>query len=117
MPEETPTPPAANVRTVFAGLMLGMFLAAMNQTIITPAMPRIVAELGGMRHYSWIAVSALLASTVIVPIVGKLSDLLWPQGVPRRRDPGLPRPGSESASGPWSRTKGRDPPRSLLPAI
>jgi MFS family permease len=61
--------------TVFAGLMLGMFLGAINQTIIVPAMPRIIAELGGMEHYSWIVVSALLASTVIVPIVGKLSDL------------------------------------------
>lgn len=68
-------PRPENVRTVFAGLMLGMFLAAVNQTIVAPAMPRIVASLGGMEHYSWIAVSALLASTVIVPIVGKLSDL------------------------------------------
>lgn len=55
--------------------MLGMFLGAVSQTIIAPAMPLIVAELGGMEHYSWIAVSAMLASTVIVPIVGKLSDL------------------------------------------
>ncbi|HET7234703.1 MAG TPA: DHA2 family efflux MFS transporter permease subunit [Longimicrobium sp.] len=69
------TPPATNVKTVFVGLMLGMLLAAVSQTIIAPAMPRIVAELGGMAHYSWIAVSTLLASTVIVPIVGKLSDL------------------------------------------
>jgi len=68
-------PRPQNVTTVFAGLMLGMFLAAVNQTIVAPAMPRIVASLGGMEHYSWIAVSALLASTVIVPIVGKLSDL------------------------------------------
>jgi EmrB/QacA subfamily drug resistance transporter len=68
-------PAAGNIRTVFAGLMLGMFLAAINTTIVAPAMPRIVASLGGMEHYSWIAVSALLASTVIVPIVGKLSDL------------------------------------------
>jgi EmrB/QacA subfamily drug resistance transporter len=68
-------PRPQNVSTVFAGLMLGMFLAAVNQTIVAPAMPRIVASLGGMDHYSWIAVSALLASTVIVPIVGKLSDL------------------------------------------
>jgi EmrB/QacA subfamily drug resistance transporter len=64
-----------SLKAVFTGLMLGMFLAAVNQTIIAPAMPRIVAELGGMEHYSWIVVSALLASTVIVPIVGKLSDL------------------------------------------
>jgi EmrB/QacA subfamily drug resistance transporter len=68
-------PRPQNVKMVFAGLMLGMFLAAVNQTIVAPAMPRIVASLGGMEHYSWIAVSALLASTVIVPIVGKLSDL------------------------------------------
>ncbi len=70
-PEEAPR----NVATVFAGLMLGMLLAALSQTIISPAMPRIVAELGGMEHYSWIAVSTLLASTVTVPIIGKLSDL------------------------------------------
>lgn len=55
--------------------MLGMLLAALSQTIVSPAMPRIVAELGGMEHYSWIAVSSLLASTVVVPVVGKLSDL------------------------------------------
>jgi hypothetical protein len=49
-------PRPQNVSTVFAGLMLGMFLAAVNQTIVAPAMPRIVASLGGMEHYSWIAV-------------------------------------------------------------
>jgi EmrB/QacA subfamily drug resistance transporter len=73
--EESARTATTNLKTVFAGLMMGMFLAAVNQTIIAPAMPRIVAELGGMKHYSWIAVSALLASTVIVPVVGKLSDL------------------------------------------
>jgi hypothetical protein len=40
-----------NLAAVFASLVLGMFLAAVNQTIIAPAMPRIVAELGGMEHY------------------------------------------------------------------
>jgi len=60
---------------VFAALMLGMLLAALSQTIVAPAMPRIVAELGGIEHYSWVAVAALLSSAVIVPIVGKLSDL------------------------------------------
>src|SRR5690606_33588853 len=73
--ESGTTPDQTNIRRVFIGLMLGMFLAAVNQTIIAPAMPRIVSDLGGMDHYSWIAVSSLLASTVIVPIVGKLSDL------------------------------------------
>src|SRR5699024_12479579 len=42
-------------RLVFVGLMLGMFVASMSQTIVGPAMPRIVAELGGVEHYSWIA--------------------------------------------------------------
>jgi ribose/xylose/arabinose/galactoside ABC-type transport system permease subunit len=45
------TPTASpNLVTVFAGLMLGMFLGAVNRTIIAPAMPRIIAELGGMRQ-------------------------------------------------------------------
>ncbi len=68
-------PEAHHIPTIFAGLMLGMLIAALSQTIVAPALPRIVAELGGLEHYSWIAVSALLASAVTVPIVGKLSDL------------------------------------------
>ena len=62
-------------KLVFAGLMLGMFVAAISQTIVGPAMPRIVAELGGMEHYSWIATAAMLVSAVAVPVVGKLSDM------------------------------------------
>ncbi|MGP9693952.1 MDR family MFS transporter [Brachybacterium sp. AOP25-B2-12] len=62
-------------RRVFIGLMLGMFVASLSQTIVGPAMPRIVAELGGMEHYSWIATAAMLVSAVSVPIVGKLSDI------------------------------------------
>lgn len=65
--------PAA--RAVFIGLMIGMFVAAISQTIVSPALPIIVAELGGMEHYSWLATSAMLASAVVVPVVGKLSDL------------------------------------------
>lgn len=62
-------------KLVFVGLMLGMFVASLSQTIVGPAMPRIVAELGGVEHYSWIATAAMLVSAVAVPIVGKLSDL------------------------------------------
>ena len=63
----------SNRKTViFIGLMLGMLVAAVSQTIVSPAMPVIVAELGGIEHYSWIATSALLASAVIVPI-----DMRW----------------------------------------
>ena len=62
-------------RLVFVGLMLGMFVASLSQTVVGPAMPRIVAELGGVEHYNWIATAAMLVSAVAVPVVGKLSDL------------------------------------------
>lgn len=70
-----PTTSREQVRMVFAGLMLGMLVAALNLTIVSPALPRIVAELGGMQHYSWVALSATLTSAVVVPTVGKLGDL------------------------------------------
>lgn len=60
---------------IFVGLMIGMFVASISQTIVGPAMPRIVAELGGVEHYSWLATAAMLVSAISVPIVGKLSDL------------------------------------------
>ena len=60
---------------IFVGLMLGMLVAAVSQTIVSPAMPVIVSEVGGIEHYSWIATSALLVSAVTVPVIGKLSDI------------------------------------------
>ncbi|WP_083190642.1 MDR family MFS transporter [Serinicoccus hydrothermalis] len=62
-------------KIVFASLMLGMFVASISQTIVGPALPQIVADLGGMAHYSWVATAAMLVSAVVVPVVGKLSDL------------------------------------------
>ncbi len=62
-------------RQIFIALMLGMLVASISQTIVGPALPRIVAELGGMDHYSWLATAAMLVSAIVVPIVGKLSDL------------------------------------------
>ncbi|WP_353057926.1 MDR family MFS transporter [Propionimicrobium sp. PCR01-08-3] len=70
--------PAA--RNVFIGLMLGMLVSSISQTIVGPAMPRIIAELGGMEHYSWVATAAMLASACVVPIVGKLSDMFGRRG-------------------------------------
>ena len=71
----------SNYKTViFAGLMLGMLVAAVSQTIVSPAMPVIVAELGGIDHYSWIATSTLLVSAVTIPMVGKLSDIYGRRG-------------------------------------
>ncbi|MCA1645489.1 MAG: MFS transporter, partial [Chloroflexi bacterium] len=57
------------------GLMLGLLLAALDQTIVGTAMPRIVAELQGFEHYAWVTTAYLLTSTAVVPISGKLSDM------------------------------------------
>ena len=62
--------------TVFAALMLGMFLAALDQTIVSTALPTIVGDLGGLNHLSWVVTSYLLASTVSTPLYGKLGDML-----------------------------------------
>jgi EmrB/QacA subfamily drug resistance transporter len=58
-----------------AGLMLALLLAALDQTIVGTAMPRVVSELHGFEHYAWVTTAYLLTSTTVVPIVGKLSDL------------------------------------------
>lgn len=60
---------------VIAGTMLGMLLAALDQTIVGTAMPRVIAELNGLEHYAWVFTGYMLASTVSVPIYGKLSDI------------------------------------------
>jgi EmrB/QacA subfamily drug resistance transporter len=60
---------------VTAGVMMGMFLAALEATVVGTAMPTVIAALGGLQHYSWVFSAYLLTSTVTVPIWGKLSDL------------------------------------------
>ena len=60
---------------VFSALMLGMFLAALDQTIVATALPTMVGELGGLEHLSWVITAYLLTSTTSVPLYGKLSDL------------------------------------------
>jgi EmrB/QacA subfamily drug resistance transporter len=61
--------------TVFGALMLGMFLAALDQTIVSTALPTIVGDLGGLDHLSWVVTAYLLAATVSTPIYGKLGDM------------------------------------------
>ena len=55
--------------------MAGMFVAALDQTIVSTALPTIVGDLGGLDHYSWVVTAYLLSSTAVMPLVGKLSDI------------------------------------------
>ena len=60
---------------VTVGIMLALFLAALDQTIVGTALPRIVAELNGLEFYSWVLTAYLVTSTIMTPISGKLGDL------------------------------------------
>jgi EmrB/QacA subfamily drug resistance transporter len=62
------------VLIIISALMLGMFLAALDQTIVATALPTIVADLHGASHLAWIVVAYLLAATVTTPLWGKLGD-------------------------------------------
>jgi EmrB/QacA subfamily drug resistance transporter len=64
------------IQIVFIGLMAGMLLAALDQTIVATALPTIVGDLGGLRQLSWVVTAYILTSTVSVPLWGKISDLL-----------------------------------------
>src|SRR5512135_2774695 len=60
---------------VTAGIMLSLFLASMESTVVSTAMPTIVGQLGGLDHFSWVFSAFMLTSTTTVPLYGKLSDL------------------------------------------
>lgn len=63
------------IRVVTVGIMLSLFLAAVESTVVATAMPTIVAELGGLAAFSWVFTAYMLTSTTTVPLYGKLSDL------------------------------------------
>ena len=67
--------PRKVVFTTFVGVLLAMFLSSLDQTIVGTAMPKVIAELGGFAHYTWVTTAYLIASTVVVPITGKLTDI------------------------------------------
>ena len=77
-----PTAPAAAIagghppiRLLFPALLLVMLLAALDQTIVSTALPTIVGELGGLDRLSWVVTAYLLTSTIVVPLYGKFGDL------------------------------------------
>ncbi len=71
MPQASP----AEIKTVLAGLMLALMLASLDQNIVGVALPRIVSDLGGLSHLSWVITSFMLTSTTTTPLYGKLSDM------------------------------------------
>lgn len=75
--EADPGPQMSKKRrwAVTAGVMTGMFIAALEATVVGTAMPTVIASLGGLNHYSWVFSAYLVTSTVTVPVWGKLSDL------------------------------------------
>ncbi|WP_327371222.1 MFS transporter [Streptomyces sp. NBC_01217] len=77
VPETSPR----HIRLVFLGLMLTLLLAALDQMIVATALPKIVGELHGLEKMSWAVTAYLLASTIGLPIYGKLGDLFGRKGV------------------------------------
>ena len=63
------------LKIITLGILLSLFLASMEGTVVATAMPTIVGQLGGLSIYSWVFAMYLLTSTTTVPIYGKLSDL------------------------------------------
>jgi EmrB/QacA subfamily drug resistance transporter len=63
------------ILAIYAGLMVTLFLAALDQTIVATALPKIVSDVGGFTQYSWVFTAYMLTSTVTVPLYGKLGDV------------------------------------------
>ena len=63
------------VAAVFAGLLLAMFVSTLSETVTATALPTIVGDLGGVDHMQWVTTAYILASTIMMPIYGKLGDL------------------------------------------
>ena len=67
--------PRRQVMITLAGVLVAIFLSSLDQTIVSTAMPQIIADLGGFAHYTWLATAYLVTSTVVLPITGKLTDM------------------------------------------
>jgi len=67
--------PKKQVFLTMAGVLLAMFLSSLDQTIVSSAMPRIIADLNGFAHYTWVTTAYIITSAVVIPITGKLTDM------------------------------------------
>lgn len=70
-----------HILLIFAGLMVTMLLASLDQTIFSTALPTIVGELNGVDHMLWVTTAYILASTIMLPVYGKLGDLIGRKGL------------------------------------
>lgn len=75
------THPPVNRNRVLFGVLLAIMLSSLDQTIVSAAMPQIVEELNGVVHLSWVFTAYMLASTITVPVFGKLSDQMGRRGM------------------------------------
>jgi len=73
--EEHPTYTHSEIMVIIGALILAMLLAALDQTIVSTALPKIASELHGLSKYSWVATAYLLTSAVATPLYGKISDM------------------------------------------
>jgi MFS family permease len=74
------------ILTVLSGLMLGMFLAALDQTIVATSITTIANDLQGLDQQAWATTAYLITSTIATPLYGKLSESVWAQAVLPGRD-------------------------------
>ena len=75
------SPPSPTFLAVFPSVMLPMFLALIDQTIVATALPAIAGALGGVERVSWIVIAYLIAATITAPVYGRLGDLLGRQRI------------------------------------
>ncbi|HBQ1506063.1 TPA: MDR family MFS transporter [Klebsiella pneumoniae] len=75
MTSQVANPPVQSIRLLFSALLLVMLLSALDQTIVSTALPTIVGELGGLDKLSWVVTAYILSSTIAVPLYGKFGDL------------------------------------------
>lgn len=77
MSSDLPNPDEAkpNIRVIIGSIGILLMLAALDQTIVSTALPTIVSDLGGLEHLSWVVTAYILASTVVAPLYGKIGDL------------------------------------------
>ncbi len=70
------SPVRARIVPIFAGLMVGLFISELNETIFSTALPTVVSDLDGVGHMLWVTTAYVLAATITMPVYGKLSDLI-----------------------------------------